>query len=78
MIATIFGFGNSNGADKLSVPYLWPKPQMYSIAFIILIAVIVLIPVFLCVIPCSDAFRNWEYKPSSKVHEDALEEVGTG
>ena len=48
---------------------------MYSIAFGILIAVIVLIPIFLCTIPCVDSFRNWEYKPSSKV-EDALEEIG--
>lgn len=51
---------------------------MYTIAFVIFICVIVLIPVFLCVIPCVDAFRNWEFKPSSHVHEDALEEMDDG
>jgi len=73
MISTAFGTGNSSGADKLSQEYMgMSKPSMYSLAFGLLIAVIILIPVFLCVIPCVPGFRNWEYKPSSQVHEDAL------
>lgn len=73
MISTVFGIGNSGGADKLTQEYLGiPKKQMYSIAFTLFIAVVILIPVFLCVIPCVPAFRNWEFKPSTQVHEDAL------
>jgi len=49
---------------------------MYSIAFTLFIAVVILIPCFLCVIPCVPAFRNWEFKPSTQVHEDALQGVG--
>lgn len=66
MISTVFGFGNSNEADKLSGLYLgMSKASMYSLAFTLLICVVVLIPVFLCVIPCVPGFRNWEFKPSS-------------
>lgn len=61
MIATIFGFGNANKSDKLNQTYLTTKPELYSIAFAILIVVVILIPVFLCVIPCVDSFRNWEW-----------------
>jgi hypothetical protein len=49
---------------------------MYNIALLLLGAVVILIPCFLCIIPCVPAFRNWEYKPSSQVHEDALQAVG--
>jgi len=66
MISTVFGFGNSSGADKLNALYLGiSKDKMYNIAFALLGAVVVLIPCFLCIIPCVPAFRNWEYKPSS-------------
>lgn len=73
MIATAFGMGNASGADYLNQEYLGvSKPHLYSIAWGLLIAVVILIPVFLCVIPCVPAFRNWEFKPSNQVHEDAL------
>jgi hypothetical protein len=67
MIATAFGMGNDNDSDKLNQIYSvsTSKAGMYSIAFNLLIAVIVLIPCFLCIIPCVPGFRNWEYKPSS-------------
>jgi len=66
MISTVFGIGNSSGADKLNELYLgMTKASMYNLAFTIFIVVCILIPVFLCVIPCVPAFRNWEYKPST-------------
>jgi|TARA_B110000285_G_scaffold85859_1_gene98503 hypothetical protein len=49
---------------------------MYSIAWALFLTVIALIPCFLCIIPCVPGFRNWEYKPSTQVHEDALQAVG--
>lgn len=77
MISTVFGMGNAQGADKLNAEYLgMTKPSMYSLAFGLFIAVVILIPCFLCIIPCVDGFRNWEYKPSSQVHEDALQAIG--
>lgn len=79
MISTVFGFGNSSGADKLNAKYLgMSKDSMYSLAFTLFIAVVILIPVFLCVIPCVPGFRNWEHKPSSQVSDDALQQVVDG
>lgn len=82
MISTAFGAGNSgktpsDAPDKLSVVYITEsKKALYALAFHLLWAVVILIPCFLCIIPCVPGFRNWEYKPSSQVHDDALQAVG--
>lgn len=74
IISTVFGFANTSDADKLQEQYLgMHKGSMYTLAFLLFICFVVLIPVFLCVIPCVPGFRNWEFKPTKQVHEDALQ-----